>query len=274
MTSELEQRVVGAIVGLASSAPSGPIVAARALARSLGERGEFDSGDLLARLLERHRAGDRFGGSVTRQVLERIEQGVDAEEASRRVWEERGPEVSAGNGSVLACPPLGVALAHRPELLRELAPAFSRLTHWDGRCQTACLAVTSAAAALVRGDDRQRAVRSALELTIDDEGGEELEFLVEAVGGSRRVDGPDRSFCLFAAAVALQTVVSVESFDDGLRHVVSLGGDTDANAAIAGALLGARFGREAIPVARFKGIEDLAELESEARALLLLAAAR
>ena len=57
---------------------------------------------------------------------------------------ERGPEVSAGNGSVMYCAPLGAFRATHPELLLEEAPALSAITHWDERCRTACLAVTLA----------------------------------------------------------------------------------------------------------------------------------
>ena len=38
-----------------------------------------------------------------------------------------------------------------------------------------------------------------------------------------------------------------ESFEEGLVRTVGQGGDTDTNAAIAGALLGAAQGREAVP---------------------------
>ena len=68
--------------------------------------------------------------------------GADAAGSAKVIWEHRGPEVTAGNGSVMYCAPLGVAYANRPANLFELAPALSALTHFDGRCRTACLAVT------------------------------------------------------------------------------------------------------------------------------------
>jgi ADP-ribosyl-[dinitrogen reductase] hydrolase len=274
VTSELEQRVVGSVVGLAAGAPARHIVGARNLVRSLGERNGFDAEDLINRHLERFRAGAPFGGGLTGMVLERIEQGVFPEEAARLVWEERGPEVSAGNGSVLTSPPLGVAYANRSQLLQEFAPALSRLTHWDRRCQTACFAVASATAGLVRGEDPEGAVHRVLERAIDQEGGEELEFLVEAVGTARRVDGPDRTFCLYTAAVGLQTALRAGSFEEGMSRVAGLGGDTETNGAVAGALLGARFGRDAIPPSTVDGLDDVAGIEEEARALVPLASTR
>ena len=160
----------------------------------------------------------------------------------RRSGTSAGPEVSAGNGSVMYCAPLGLAYANRPERLLELAPALSALTHVDGRCRTAVTAVTLGVAALVRGEPAHDAARSALAAVADLEGGEELEFLVEAVGGSRAIDGPDQGFCLFTAGAAFQALVRPGDVETELRRVVSLGGDTDTNAAVAGALLGARDG--------------------------------
>ena len=116
-----------------------------------------------------------------------------------RVFERRGPEVSAGNGSVMYCAPLGVVRAGDPDRLLEEAPALSRLTHWDGRCQTACLAVTLAVAALVRGEPRRGGGRAAVEAVADREGGEELEYLVGEAGRARPIDGPDMGFTLFTA---------------------------------------------------------------------------
>ena len=52
---------------------------------------------------------------------------------------------------------------------------------------------------------------------------------------------------MFTAGIALQVAGEGRGFEEGLRHVVGLGGDTDTNAAVAGALLGARHGVGAIP---------------------------
>src|SRR6185436_21170102 len=123
----------------------------------------------------------------------------------------------------------------------------SRLTHVDGRCRTAVTAVTLGVAALVRGEPAPDAARSALTAVEDLEGGEELEFLVEAVGASRAIDGPDQGFCLFTTGAAFQALVRPGDAEAELRRVVSLGGDADTNAAVAGALLGARDGVQGLP---------------------------
>jgi len=225
--------------------------------------------DVLARHLAWFEAGPSDVGPQTRLVLEEARRGTP--EAARAVFERRGPEVSAGNGSVMYCAPLGVARARDRERLFVEAPALSRLTHWDERCATACLAVTLAVAALVRGEGAEPAVVAAVTAVLDREGGEELEYLVGEAGRARQIDGPGMGFTLFTAGIALQ-VAGEGGFEDGLRHVVGLGGDTDTNAAVAGSLLGARHGRGAIPPAWFDRLADGEAIDAEARALASLVA--
>jgi ADP-ribosyl-[dinitrogen reductase] hydrolase len=247
---------------------------ARNLMRSLAARGGFDAADLAERHLQWWRTDPPDVGTITGRVLRRIHEGMDATEAARVVWQERGPEVSAGNGSVMYSAPLGLAYAHRPDALLEVAPALSGLTHFDGRCKTAVLAVTLTTAGLVRGDYPEIAVRAAVDAVLEREGGEELEFLVDAAGSKRQIDGPDQGFCLFTAGIALQALLRGGDAETELRRVVALGGDTDTNAAVAGALLGARDGVDGLPSVWLRRLLDGEAIEAEARALVPLAERR
>src|SRR6266540_46469 len=241
---------------------------ARNLVRSLAAGGELDPDDLVARHLEWFRSGPPDVGAFTRRVLSRVDRGEDAFEAARSVWEERGPEVSAGNGSVMYCAPLGLAYANRAEELLEAAPKLSALTHYDERCRTAVLAVTAAVAALARGQSSERAVAGAFLAVEDREGGEELEYLVEMAGVGRPIDGPDQGFCLFTAGVALQSLLGTGDFEVEISRVVALGGDTDTNAAVAGALLGTVVGENGLPQVWLDRLRDLMAIRAEALALV------
>lgn len=256
--------------------PPGTTTDDTAMARNLGlslvDRHGLDTTDVLRRHIAWLSTGPPDVGNLTRRVLSRAREG-SADAASEYV-EERGPEVSAGNGSVMYCAPLGVAYARRPEELFELAPTLSAITHWDERCRTACLAVTLAVAALVRGERPDEAVVGAVEASAGREGAEELAFLVEQAGRSRPIDGPDMGFSLFAAGIALQVAAEGVGFEQGLRRVVGLGGDTDTNCAVAGALLGALHGRPGLPGGWLERLQDGEAIESEAQALAALALSR
>jgi ADP-ribosyl-[dinitrogen reductase] hydrolase len=244
---------------------------ARNLCRSLADCGGFDPADIVGRHLEWFASEPPDVGTVTRRVLKRVAAGQDAWDAARAVWQERGPEVSAGNGSVMYCAPLGLAYANRPDELLELAPPLSALTHYDERCRSSVLAVTLAAAALVRGESSRTAAELAVSAALDREGGEELEFLVERVGRARPIDGPDQGFCLFTTAVALQALLRFDDFEPALRYVVGLGGDADTNGAVAGALLGAHVGAAGLPRRWVRRLRDAEAIRDEAEALVPLA---
>jgi ADP-ribosyl-[dinitrogen reductase] hydrolase len=299
---ELRERVLGSILGLAigdalgapfefrrrtqvafplpafelpwMGLPPGTSTDDTAMARNLwtsllDRRGALDLDDVLERHHTWLESDPPDVGNQTRLAL--TEAAAGTPDAAHVVFERRGPEVSAGNGSVMYCAPLGVVRARRPEALIEEAPALSRLTHWDGRCQTACLAVTSTVAALVRGEEADAAVLGGLAVVSDREGGEELEFLVGEAGRSRQLDGPDQGFALFTAGIALQVTGEELGFEDGLRYVVGLGGDTDTNAAVSGALLGALHGVGAIPTDWLDRLAERDGIEQEASKLADLA---
>src|SRR5437763_1013431 len=166
---------------------------ARDLVRSIVDRRGFDPDDVVERHLEWFRSEPPDVGTLTRLVLGRVRRGEQASDAARAVWEQRGPEVSAGNGSVMYCAPLGVAYAKRPVRLFELAPLLSGLTHHDGRCKTACLAVALVVAARVRGEPAERSLHEVVTSLVknDHDGAGEVEYLVDAAGTTRPIDGPD-----------------------------------------------------------------------------------
>jgi ADP-ribosylglycohydrolase len=268
---ELRERLTGALLGLAVGERVGAGTAhtamARNLLRSLAARRRFDPDEVMARHLEWFATRPPDLDPQTRRVLAMVDAGEPWREAARRSWEERGPEVSAGNGSVAYCAPLGIAFVGRPDEAAKAARTLSTLTHWDERCRTACQAVVVTVVGLIDGFDAREAVEAAIGGFLGQPGGEELEFLIGAVGSSRRIDGPDRGFCLFAAAVGLQVVLQAATFQGGVERVIELGGDVAANASAAGALLGARDGPGAIPTTWMAALPDAREIEAEADAL-------
>jgi ADP-ribosyl-[dinitrogen reductase] hydrolase len=258
-------------MGLPAGTTTDDTAMARNLIRSLiANDGRLEPADVLARHVEWIATGPPDVGTLTRRVLSRAREG--AAHAAREYVEQRGPEVSAGNGSVMYCAPLGVAYATRPDQLLEAAPALSAITHWDERCRTACLAVTLAVAALVRGEDPREAVVRSVAAVSGRAGAEELEELVDTAGLTRRIDGPDQGFALFTAGVGLRTAAEAPPFEDGLRAVVAFGGDTDTNAAVTGALLGALRGRDALPVGWLARLDDADALEADTEKLAAFAA--
>ncbi len=162
-----------------------------------------------------------------------------------------GPRSPPGTARSCTAPPLGVAYAHRPGVADPGWPPRSRrLTHFDERCRTAVAGGRA---------DRRRPGPGRRPRGHGRRGSRRRRSTWRAARSSsswwtrsadaRPVDGPDQGFCLFAAALGLQALLRGGPFEQELGRVVSLGGDTDTNAAVAGALLGAAVGLERPPQA-------------------------
>ncbi len=155
---------------------------------------------------------------------------------------------AAGNGSLMRAAPTGLVRGPRDPRLAEESEELSRITHADERCVDACIAFNAVLSSLVhQGPDVEQALRAAL-LQLKARNHE----VQELVKGVLRNDPPRHAessigyvlLCLERALIALR---DAPSFEEGLIQVVNQGGDTDTNAAVAGALLGARFGHNSIP---------------------------
>jgi ADP-ribosyl-[dinitrogen reductase] hydrolase len=164
-----------------------------------------------------------------------------------RLYLENHPG-AAGNGSLMRAAPTGL-LRHPadPRLATESA-AISALTHADTRCTNACIAFNAALSVLVHdGPDVDAALDAAHRACAD--GDERVETLIRGVihrAPPLHQDDPI-GYVLLCLERALLSLRDAASFESGLIDVVNLGGDTDTNGAVAGALLGARFGPDGIP---------------------------
>jgi len=209
-------------------------------------------------------------GSQTHAALDAIDRGVPAHEAGRHVWETRGRN-AAGNGSLMRTAPIGVWFAEDPATRRAAALSDSAITHYDPRYQLACAAFDAAIATALHGPTDPGALVVAARAEIDAAAaalGERDPGAVAETEAARRalcadldaagrddprLYGPDlhlhrhAGFVRVAFRLAFWEALHAPSFGAGLVDAVNRGGDADTNGAIAGALLGACHGEQAIP---------------------------
>jgi ADP-ribosylglycohydrolase len=128
-------------------------------------------------------------------------------------------------------------------------PPDARLTHPHPVCQDASAAfVVAIAHAIGQGADAWGAYEAALAWarTSQAEGA-----VSEALQAARQAPPADyerqQGWVLIALQNAFYQLLHAPSLDAGVVATVRAGGDTDTNAAICGALLGAVHGREAVP---------------------------
>ncbi|HVJ12290.1 MAG TPA: inositol monophosphatase family protein [Burkholderiales bacterium] len=147
---------------------------------------------------------------------------------------------SESNGSLMRVSPLGIWAAGDPARAAEAAREDSRLTHPNPVCLEACAAYAAAIAAGVAGGSWEAMLEAAL---------------AHSKGAAREAVASGKPPADYFARmgwvlVALQNAffhLKNSSLEDALVATVGAGGDTDTNAAVCGALLGAAHGRSAIP---------------------------
>jgi ADP-ribosylglycohydrolase len=166
-----------------------------------------------------------------------------------RMVEEFADATRPSNGSLMRISPLGIFTAANPDRAADLARMESRLTHPSPVCQDACAVyVTAIATAIAQGGGPEGCYAAALREANRPEVHPEVQ---EAVESARH--GPPEDYVtlmgwvLIALRNAFYQLLHAPNLEGGLVDTVMQGGDTDTNAAIAGALLGAVHGREAIP---------------------------
>jgi ADP-ribosylglycohydrolase len=161
----------------------------------------------------------------------------------------RPDATSQANGALMRVSPLGL-LAHAatPDQAAAWARAEAALTHPHPVCADASAAfVVAIAHAISQGAGARGAYEAALTWARGAAQVEVLGALERAAQAPPVCDGPQAGYVLIALQNAFHVLLHHDRVEDALAATVLRGGDTDTNAAIAGALLGAVHGRAALP---------------------------
>jgi ADP-ribosylglycohydrolase len=245
-----------------------------ALAESLVELGGYDPDHALGNYVRWFQGGPLDVGPTSRAVLSAIADGVSPHEATQRQHEEAAGKLPT-NGALMRTTPIALAFAGNEEGIRDATLADAALTHYDPIAGKAAVFHNQLLSVEVtQGHAAATASVSEPALTLDER---IEEALVPATSGSRfyaeRLAEEHPTWVVTTLAVGLAALFTSDSFEDGLVWAVNLGGDTDTNAAVSGALLGARFGAGQIPARWLERLTPRGRLEQLADYLGTMAGA-
>jgi ADP-ribosylglycohydrolase/fructose-1,6-bisphosphatase/inositol monophosphatase family enzyme len=168
---------------------------------------------------------------------------VDVGETTERGLLGLHTSESESNGSLMRISPVGIWAAGDPARAAKAARQDSALTHPNPVCVEGCAGYAAAIAAGVGGGSRDAMLEAALSHC---EGRARSAILLGATGTGPADFQKRMGWVLIALQNAFYQLFHA-NFEAGVIQTANAGGDTDTNAAIAGALLGAAHGREAIP---------------------------
>lgn len=227
----------------------------------------FDAGDVARRWVKWMKVDGRGIGLTTRRALTLIDRGKEPFEAGRLANQEN-PGRSAGNGSVMRCLPVALRYHDEIDRLIRVSTQQAAITHADERCTWGAAAVNLAVRELLHGniyfveevlhkigDRAPRALRDAIH-RVPRESESDLPIAIAGEAG----------YVVHCVEIAFWFVTHDRTLEEALISLAQAGGDTDTNAAVAGALLGARYGETALPprwLAQIVGQEGIAKLAEE-----------
>jgi ADP-ribosyl-[dinitrogen reductase] hydrolase len=222
---------------------------ALALARSLAAQGRYDE-DAVARAYVAWRRSEPWDcGQATHQAF-----GI-ADPLPQALAERlrgRASQKTQANGALMRISPLGVyghALERRA--LAKLAADDARLSHPHPLCQAASAVFTvTIAETLANGLDGPAAWARAIAFCREEPLAAPALEVLEGVAHVPPVfEDEKQGWVKLALGYAFFHLKRATRFEDAVTSVVRAGGDTDTNAAITGALLGAVFGEDGVPLA-------------------------
>jgi len=220
---------------------------ALALARSLVARRRYDADAVAGAYVAWYRSGPFDVGGTTRRAFGAG--GALGPGTAERVAGRASPD-SQANGSLMRCSPLGIfGVGLEAGELAALAASDSRLSHPHPLCQAACAVLTHAIAHAIRaGASAADTYAAARRFAETDPRCEPARSVVaDAERGPPADLSRQMGWVRIALGNALYQLLAAPSFEEGLIDTVRRGGDTDTNGCIAGALLGAVHGAQAVP---------------------------
>jgi len=258
------------VVDLAPPPKNSPYDDDAAMALLLGEsllasKG-FDANDVARRWVKWMKVDGRGIGITTKRALTLIDRGKEPFEAGQLANQEN-PGRSAGNGSVMRCVPVALRYHDDPDRLIRVSTQQAAITHADERCTWGAAAVNLAAREPLPGNIY---FIDEVMHRIGDRAPRALREAIHRVPRERESDLPiaragEAGYVVHCVEIAFWFATHDRSLEEALIALAQAGGDTDTNAAVAGALLGARYGDVALPprwidqITGSQGIAQLAE---------------
>lgn len=212
------------------------------VADSLITCGGIDEADMFDRFRRWVDAGPKDVGIQTRAVL-----------GSGRPWTEAASAHfasgarAAGNGSLMRTTPAGIRFASAGrDATMNAARRISALTHGDPAAGEGCVIFHELVRVALDGDDPLSAVEQALASVAEPHRDKWATVLAPTWTPEQATESNGAVWPTLGSAVWALRVSS--SFEDAMRRVIDLGGDTDTVAAVTGGLAGAVHGITGIPM--------------------------
>ena len=237
---------------------------------SIIENQKLDIYDIARRFHEWVKNGGKGVGQLTHMAVSSVRFLADPHAAAKDAWLMTAKR-SASNGGIMRTSILGAMDFLSLEKVKANTEQVCRITHYDPRCVGSCVAVSIAISLLLQGEENTGKIYETVIYETSEYSPEIVRYLQKSREESIEVLNLDEGlkpheencigYTFKAMSAGFWALFHASSFEQGLLKVVNEGGDADTNAAVAGAMLGARYGFDCIPYRLLAGLKNGAELE-------------
>jgi len=240
---------------------------------SLLSKGQVDVLDIAGRIYQWAAGGGMGIGQTVAAVVDSPEFCRQPHSISERVWLSSGRRAAA-NGGVMRTSVLGIWQNESPEMVKKNAEAVCKITHYDPRCVASCVVVCLAIRSLLRETPDVAVLVDGLAADADTYDSRVREYIDKAIHPditALALEEPNSiGYTLKAMGAGIWALLHPTTYRDGIISVIHEGGDADTNAAVAGAILGAKFGFSGIPLRWVDSLLHRSELDSRVDRLLAM----
>lgn len=224
----------------------------------LKENGRIIPQSLAQRLENWLETDGRGCGYLVYQVIRHREFRANPFQAAYDRWNLANKD-AAPNGGIMRTSVIGLL----PANVEENAVAACKVTHYDPRCVGSSVIASEIIHALV-WEQREMSVDEIKRIAsrYDDRIAEWIDIAYKGNLSDLNLEGPNGiGYTLRMLGAALWAYFHAPDFKSGLLAIVNEAGDADTNAAIACAILGAKFGYSAIPEYYIANLHNRAEYD-------------
>lgn len=180
-------------------------------------------------------SGRAYGAGRTTRLMLRPATWAE----SQAITEETYPS----NGALMRIAALALLFGSFDKFSIADVEAAVTVTHRHELVVDCCAAFVATLCNLLEGHDAEYSIKSHIGFSLSDH----VSMHYAASEPKDPGQFPERGAVTLTLHIAYWCLHHAKSFEDGIERAIRIGGDTDTYAAVAGALLGAKFGHQAIP---------------------------
>lgn len=216
------------------------------IVESLIQCKEVNLTDIAQRFVAWKKTNGRGIGRHTLNVLSMGDYVAEPFVASEFVW-QMSRKQSAANGAIMRTSIVACCDYNDWEKIKENTENVCKLTHYDPRCVGSCVVITYVVYCCLTNQRINKSDILRIADEYDERIGEYIELAFQENISLLYLDEQGKiGYTLKAMSAALWAFNHASCFHSGLKTIIEQGGDADSNGAVAGAVLGLKFGVDSI----------------------------